>query len=138
MAALEAALLWLALALLGQRPGGLLTLQALAALPFVVLTQVTVGNLLSLYFPRRFDFGRFKQKPSPISLLAGIAMNPAVLGLVYAVFAAGRRSGSPWVAPAVYASLGLLMVWVYRASLGYSSELAYRRREVLVRELCQD
>ncbi|MGH9817897.1 MAG: hypothetical protein ACRD6I_17655, partial [Candidatus Acidiferrales bacterium] len=117
-------------------PGALSTAVTLAALPFLLLAQLTAGNLLSLHFPRRFDFGRFKQRQSGMSVLLGLLQQIVTVGIAGAIFALARWSGHLWVAGLVYPVLGAAMWQAYRIALEHYDHLAARRREALLDELC--
>ncbi|MGH9795197.1 MAG: hypothetical protein ACRD5G_10520 [Candidatus Acidiferrales bacterium] len=133
---LEVALVWLVLAAFGRAPGALSTVVTLAALPFLVLAQLTTGNLLSLQFPRRFDFGRFKQRQSGMSVLLGLLQQIVAVGIAGAIFALARWTGHLWVAGLVYLVLGAAMWQAYGIALEHYDQLAARRREALLEELC--
>lgn len=133
---LEVALVWLVLAAFGRAPGAQSTAVTLAALPFLLLAQLTAGNLLSLHFPRRFDFGRFKQRQSGMSVLLGLLQQIVTVGIAGAIFALARWSGHLWVAGLVYLVLGTAMWQAYRIALEHYDHLAARRREALLDELC--
>lgn len=135
---LEAALLYAAVSVLIRPPGALVTLATLAALPSVLLVNYTVGNLMSVYFPRRFEFGTFKgQRPAGMTILVSLLVEGAVLGLAALVFMAGALADLLWAAAVVFLALGWLAWRLYGAVLLECEKVAQRKREVLLAELCK-
>lgn len=135
---LDVVLIWGVLVLFGLMPSLSGTLAALAALPFLLLAQITVGNLLSLYFPRRFDFGKFKQRQSGMSVLLGLLQQVVTLGIASGIYALARWLGMLWAAVIAFLVLGAAMGHIYRLTLGHLDSLAASRRETLTAELCHD
>ena len=133
----EALAVWLVLAVLGKTPGATATLVTLAAVPFLLLSQITVGNLLSIFFPRRFDFGKFKQRQSGMSVLLGMTQQVITLGIAGALFAVTRWLNQLWIAGLIYLALGAAAWQAYRLMFDHYENIARRRREALTQELCQ-
>jgi ABC-2 type transport system permease protein len=131
-------LIWMVLALFASAPGALATLTVLAALPFLLLAQMAVGNLLSLYFPRRFDFGKFKQRQSGMSVLLGMLQQIVALAIAGGIYALARWLDALWAAALAYVVLGAAMAMVYNLLLGHCDSIALHRREALTAELCHD
>jgi hypothetical protein len=135
---LDVLLIWLVMAAFGRAPGAIATLAVLAALPFLLLAQMAVGNLLSLYFPRRFDFGKFKQRQSGMSVLLGILQQVVALAIAGGIYALARWLNLLWAAALVYIVLGAAMWMVYSILLAHYDSIAAARRESLTAELCHD
>jgi hypothetical protein len=135
---LDIVLIWVVMAAFGQAPGALATVTVLSALPFLLLAQMAVGNLLSLYFPRRFDFGKFKQRQSGMSVLLGILQQAVALAIAGGIYALGRWLNLLWAAALAYIVLGAAMGMVYSILLGHYDLIAAARREALTAELCHD
>jgi ABC-2 type transport system permease protein len=135
---LDVVLIWVVMATFGQAPGAMATLTVLAALPFLLLAQMAVGNLLSLYFPRRFDFGKFKQRQSGTSVLLGMLQQMVALAIAGGIYALGRWLNVLWAAALLYLVLGAAMWMIYSLLLGHYDSIALRRRESLTAELCHD
>lgn len=131
-------LIWIVLAVLGSAPGPLAALTVLAALPFLLLAQMAVGNLLSLYFPRRFDFGKFKQRQSGVSVLLGMLQQIVALAIAGGIYALARWLDALWAAALAYVLLGAAMAMAYNLFLSHYDSIALRRREALTAELCHD
>lgn len=135
---LDVVLIWLVMAAFGQAPGAIATLTVLTALPFLLLAQMAVGNLLSLYFPRRFDFGKFKQRQSGMSVLLGILQQVVALAIAGGIYALARWLDLLWAAALAYVVLGAAMWMVYSILLGHYDSIASARRESLSAELCHE
>jgi len=135
---IDVVLIWLVMAAFGQAPGALATVTVLAALPFLLLAQMTVGNLLSLYFPRRFDFGKFKQRQSGMSVLLGMLQQMVALAIAGGIYVLARWLGVLWAAALAYVVLGAAMAMVYNIFLSHYDAIALRRREALTAELCHE
>jgi len=134
----EALAIWLMLAVLGKMPGAESSLVTLAVVPFLLLSQLVVGNLLSIHFPRRFDFGKFKQRQSGMSVLLGMTQQMITMGIAGGLFAVMRWLNQLWIAGLIYLALGVAAWQAYRIAFDHYEGLARRRREVLAAELCQD
>ncbi len=135
---LDAVLIWFVMLTFGQMPSLPGTVAALAALPFLLLAQITLGNLLSLYFPRRFDFGRFKQRQSGMSVLLALLQQIVTGAIAGGIYAVAHWLNLLWIAALLYLVLGAAMWQVYRMALTHYDSLAARRRETLTAELCHD
>ncbi len=134
----ETMLIWLVLATLGHAPGPTATLVVLSGLPFLLLAQLSAGNLLSLHFPRRFDFGKFKQRQSGMSVLLGLLQQVVTLAVAGGTYALARWMDRLWLAAVVYMIWGAALWQVYRAVLDHCADLAARKREELTAELCHN
>jgi ABC-2 type transport system permease protein len=135
--AVETMLVWMVVSLLFPAPGALIVLATLLGLLFAALVHFVVGNWLSLKFPRRFEFGQYRRRPSGITMLAGLGLQILVIGLVASVVLLARWSGRIWLIPVVFFTLAAIMLLVYRASLNLFTRLADRQREDLAGQLCR-
>lgn len=108
-----------------------------AALLFMLLLNFTVGNLLSIYFPRAFDFGSFRQRQSAWSVIAGILTQITGMAMVYLVYAIALWRGNIWYAVAGYLLMSAAMSQAYLLVLDRCEEIALERREILVSEICR-
>ena len=77
---LEALLVLGVLTAMGHPPGLLIILATWAALPFAALMHFGVGNWLSLQYPRKFEFGMRRQRPSGMTMLISFGLLAAVMG----------------------------------------------------------
>lgn len=135
---LDVLLIWLVLAAVGRAPSVVATVAVLAALPFLLLAQVVGGNFLSLYFPRRFDFGKFKQRQSGMSALLGLLQQVITVAIAGGVYGLAMWLDLPWAAALVYLVLSAAMWQIYRLALDHYENIAAARSESLIGELCRD
>lgn len=132
---LEAAALYLLVALLLAPPGAMMALNTLAALLFALLVNFTVGNLLSLRFPRRMESGGLRrQRHSGVTVLANLIVQFVVFSVAGFVFFWTSRVGPAWAAGA-FLGLCVVLLPLYTAVLRQSDHLAARWREGLLAEL---
>jgi len=134
---LELLIVWLFIGLFLKPPGLLVLATTLAALALAVLVNLTVGNVLSLQFPRRFDFGKFRQRQSGLTVvvLLGVMLVLVVGGGF--VFVLAWRWHKLWLAGVIFLALAGAALVLYLIMLDRTSRLAEARRDVLLGELCR-
>lgn len=118
-------------------PRAALTLVTLVAMAFVTLVNFSIGNYMSVTYPRRFDFGNFRQRQSGMTILVILAVQLVVLGICIPVFFLAFRPQTLWLASTIFVILAVLSFGLYRWSLEHGSRLAERKHEVLTDELCR-
>jgi ABC-2 type transport system permease protein len=129
---------WIAVAFLYGRPALDITVATLAGLLFAVPLNFAVGNVLSLYSPKRLDYSKFGgQRASQTTALIGLLLQLLVVGLGVSVFSIARYLGSPWIATLLLLALAGVSLFVYRMILKRMDRLALERRETLVAALCR-
>ncbi len=135
---MEAAVAGLVVALLKGPPSLPVVAATLAAMAVVLLASYTVGNLLSLYFPKRWQFGVMKQQRiSGWNILFSFLVISVVMGGVGLVFGVAAWLDGLWAATLVF----LLLAWIawrlYAAVLVKCEEVAREKKETLLAELCK-
>jgi len=108
----------------------------LAAALFIFLTNLAVGNLVSLYFPRKLNFGQMRrQQASGMAVAASLGIQVLLAALTAGMYFLARWTGHlAWCGAAFLALAGA--AWVaYRHVLDLASSIALKRREVLMAEL---
>jgi hypothetical protein len=133
----EGLAIWGLVALLREPPRMATVAATLCMLLFAIFLNLTIGNVLSLKAPRAFDFGNFRQKQSPITVLTVLGIQLFLVIISVGVFLAGRWLESMWIAAGIFLVLAVATLPVYSAVLDYCSGLALRRRETLTAELCK-
>jgi hypothetical protein len=104
---------------------------------FAAPVSLAAGNLLSLYSPKKTEFGTFgRQRASQITVLASFVIQALVFGVAGVSIFAARHYG-PWLAIVVLLGLAGLAFGGYIFVLGKVDRLALARREVLAAELCK-
>ncbi len=136
--AAEVVVLWLGASLLYRMPSAAAVLLTLAGLLFAAPMNLAAGNLLSLYSPKKTEFGTFgRQRASQVTVLASFVIQGVVFGIAGLAIFAARSYGSLLMAVAMFVGLGAVATAVYFFVLGQVDRLALRRREVLTTELCK-
>ncbi|MBI3405556.1 MAG: hypothetical protein HY046_08880 [Acidobacteria bacterium] len=138
MVLLNVATIWGLLGILKKLPGPTMALATLAAMIFAALAHMSVGNMMSLKYPKRFDFGKFKQRQSGMSVLIAMLLQVLVMGLIAIGFATARFFGAIEYAAAGFLVLAAAMFQVYLLSLERCDTLAEEKRELLAAELCKE
>jgi ABC-2 type transport system permease protein len=136
--AVELLALWIGVSLLFRPPTAETALITLSGLLFAAPMNLAAGNLLSLYSPKKTEFGTFgRQRASQTTVLASFAIQIAVFGIAALTLMAARYYGREWLAIAIFLCLAGLALSIYAFVLGGVDRLAGRRREVLTTELCK-
>ena len=129
---------WIAVSLLYGRPALDLTIATLAGLLFAAPLNFSVGNLLSIYAPKKLDYSSFRrQNPSQMSVLISLGVQLFIVGVGVAVFWVARLYGNFWIATVVLLALAAITLTAYRMILNRMDDLALERQETLVAELCR-
>jgi ABC-2 type transport system permease protein len=134
----ELVLVGLVMTMLLPAPRAIVVLATFTALLFASLGNFSVGNLLSLSFPRRMEFGMMRQRRvSGVTMAVSLGMQVALLGISGGILIFCYFFKSFWIAPWLFLALAGAVVPFYRMSLDRCSKLALEKREVLTAELCR-
>lgn len=134
--ALETALVWLGVCVLFHPPSASIILATLAGLLFALPVNLAAGNLLSLYFPKKFDFAAFgRQRASGATILASFGVQGFAVGLASVILAFGFFEHRLWMADAILVVLSAVAAAGYLRLLRFCDRLALERREILTAEL---
>jgi ABC-2 type transport system permease protein len=132
------ALAWLAVAFFYGIPGAAVSFATLAGLVFAAPLNFTVGNLLSVYAPRKRDFATFGRQNVPqTTVLISLGVQLVIVAVGTAAFALARFYQNLWIAAAAFLVLAAISVPLYLAVLRHLDSIALERREVLLAELCR-
>jgi ABC-2 type transport system permease protein len=134
---LEALLVLGVLTAMGDPPGLLIILATWAALPFAALMHFGVGNWLSLQYPRKFEFGMRRQRPSGMTMVFSFGLLAAVMGTIVGVGAICMWLVGLWFLPIVYLALSGAAMVVYRLMLDSTSQQAITQRDALLDQLAR-
>jgi len=108
----------------------------LAGALWALLMNLTAGNLVSLYFPRKLKPGQMRrQQGSGMAVMVSLGVQIVVAGLAAALYFLAR-----WAGNMAWCGIGFLglagLAWLaYRRALNLVSGIASRRREALMAEL---
>jgi ABC-2 type transport system permease protein len=135
---LEAALAWIAVTLIYRRPGIDVTIATIAGLLFAAPVNFAVGNLLSIYSPRKIDYSKFgRQRASQFPVLISMGIQLVLVGVGVSVFWAANYLGNFSIATLVLLAMAGLSFTMYRMILNRVDRLAMERRETMLAELCK-
>jgi ABC-2 type transport system permease protein len=134
--AIEIFLVWLGVCFLYQPPSLEITLATISGVTFGLLVNFAAGNMLSMYTPKKIDYGTFgRQRASGTTAIASLAIQAAVVGLCALALLAARASGRIWVATLVFLLLIVLAAVGYVMVLNRVDSVALQRRETMISEL---
>jgi len=134
----EMLILWISVSLMFHPPSLLMTVTSFAAVLFAAPINLAAGNLLSLYSPKRVDFGTFgRQRASQVTVLLSLLIQAVVIGCCVATFVLAREIERPGLAIPIFLGLAAPSIAFYVLSLRRADTVAQDRREILVAELCR-
>lgn len=135
---LDMLILWLGVRVIFTAPRPDVLLLALAWYLFAAPLNFMVGNLLSIYTPKRIDYATFgRQRAAESTILASFAVQLSALGIGAAAVIAARHFGSLWFGTGILFVLAIPSITAYFIHLRRVDGIALRRREVLASELCR-
>jgi ABC-2 type transport system permease protein len=136
--ALEILVVWIGASILFRPPNISTVIATFAGLLFAVPVNLAVGNVLSLYTPKRIELGSFgRQRASQLTVLISFAVHLVIFGLGAATLLLAHSYRSLWLATAAFLTLALLTLTGYVFVLQRLDRIALARREVLTSELCR-
>jgi len=110
----------------------------LAAIVFSIVGQLTVANWASLSYPRKIEFGKMQgQRNSGMSVLILLGMQIGFGGVSGLVLFFGRLTGNPWLPAEIFAVLAAAALGGYFSSLDSYTQLAEKKKEILIEALCR-
>jgi ABC-2 type transport system permease protein len=134
----NAVLAWLAVAYLYGRPALDITVATLFGLLFAAPINFTVGNLLSIYSPKRVDFSSFgRQRASQFTVLISMGVQLVIVGVGAGAFWIARLHQNFWIAALLFLFFAAISFTLYGVAMHYIDRIALERREALIAELCR-
>ena len=131
-------LAFIAVAFFYGAPRPAISVATLAGLLFATPLNFTVGNLLSLYAPRKRDFSTFgRQNAAQTTVLASLGVQIVIVGMGALAFLLARLYQNLWIATFIFVALAAVSVPLYLFVLRQLDGLALQRREALLSELCR-
>jgi len=136
--AFEACLLWVVVCFVLHPPSLGITLATLAGALFASLVNFTVGDLTSLYMPKKFDYAVFgRQRASGVTAFAALGAQIVIVGICAVTFAITLYYGRLWLATPILLAFAAAAFVAYRIVLNRIDGIAVSRREALITELCR-
>jgi len=103
---------------------------------FVLLLNLAAGNLVSLYFPRKLNFGQMRRsQASGMAVAASMGIQLFLAALVAGIYFLSRWAGHLAWCGAAFLGLAGVAWMAYRHVLDLASGIALKRREVMMAEL---
>jgi ABC-2 type transport system permease protein len=131
--AIEALLVWIAASFFYGRPETVIVAITLTALLFAAPLNLIFGNLLSIYSPKKHDFGSFgRQRASGASALAGLAVQVVIIATSVVAIMIGKHFGNLWFAILMLAVFAAIACAAYRISLNRIDGIGRDKREQLI------
>lgn len=134
--ACEMVIVWIAVDLMFRTPSLVYTVATIAAVLFAAPINLAVGNLLSIYSPRKLDFGTFgRQRAASTTAFTALFVQAAMFGIIAVAFLVGVHLRNLWITTAALLVLAVVAFVGYAATLRHIDSLALTRRESLISEL---
>jgi hypothetical protein len=119
-------------------PSAPVLLATLMAMMFSVVGQLTIANWASISFPKKMEFGKIQgQRNSGMSVFLMFGVQLVLGGISALILFSGRWTGSAWLPAQVFTVLAAAAIGGYFASLDALTELAEKKKEVLIEALCR-
>jgi ABC-2 type transport system permease protein len=136
--AAEIALVWLGTCLMYPLPSWDAVLATVTGVFFALLLNLIGGNFLSVFTPKKIDFGTFgRQRASNTTAFASLGIQAAVIGLCSLALLAARAYRHIWVAAIVFVILAAGATVAYFLVLDRMDAIVLKRREAMITELCK-
>jgi ABC-2 type transport system permease protein len=136
--ALETVLVYAGASLMYRPPPWDIVLATATGVFFALIVNLTVGNLLSVYSPKKIDLGALgRQRTSQVTALASLGIQAVVLGLCALALLAARAYHHIWLAAVIFLALAAIAGVFYSLVLNRIDAIAQRRREAMITELCR-
>jgi ABC-2 type transport system permease protein len=134
----EILLLWLGVSLIYQPPHQVFLAITFCWYLFAAPINFSVGNLLSLYSPKKIDYAIFgRQRASETTIFASLGVQLAVMGIGALAMFVGYHYADYWIGALVLAVLAIPSIAAYIILLRRIDGIVMTRREVLATELCK-
>jgi ABC-2 type transport system permease protein len=136
--ALEMVLICAGASLMYRPPPWDIVLATFTGVFFALVVNLTVGDLLSVYSPKKIDLGALgRQRTSQVTALASLGIQAVVLGLCALALLVARAYQHIWLAAIIFLALAAIAIVFYVLVLNRIDAIALRRREAMITELCR-
>jgi ABC-2 type transport system permease protein len=136
--AIELLLVWTAVFFLYRPPTLDVSMATIAALFFAIPVNFSVGNLLSIYSPKKIEYGTFgRQRASQTTILISFLVQIVVFGSATLVFLFAPHDAGYWPAALVFLLLASVTCTGYFLLLRRFDHMAFDRQEIMISELCR-
>ncbi|MFZ3218078.1 MAG: hypothetical protein WA192_18610 [Candidatus Acidiferrales bacterium] len=136
--AVEMVLVWAGASLMYRAPAWDILLATVTGVFFALIVNLTAGNLLSVYSPKKIDYGAFgRQRASNVTAVGSLGIQAAVLGLCALALLAARAYHHVWMAAIIFLALAAIALIFYFLVLDRIDAIVLKRREPMLAELCR-
>src|ERR1700734_1941413 len=134
--ACEVVMVWVAVCFMFHPPSVDVTVATVTGVAFAILLNLTAGNLLSIYTPKKIDYGAFgKQRASTTTVFASLGIQFAVFGLAAVTLVIAKTFGRIWLATVIFLILAAVAAIAYSLVLKRVVQIALDRRDAILAEL---
>ena len=138
MSLIEALMVWAVVSVLLGPPPTLIVAATFAGWLYGTLANFALGNILSVCYPRRLEFGVFRQKKQAgVTVLVALIAQAVLIGLGALVFVGSQLLHRPFLAIPIFLGFAVIAATGYGISLSRVDGLAMSHREALTSELCR-
>ncbi len=135
---IEIVLVWAGASLLYRPPAWDIVLATLTGVFFALIVNLTAGNLLSIYTPKKVDLAALgRQRASQVTALVSLGIQAAVLGLCALAILVARAYHHLWLAAIIFVALAAIAIVIYFLVLKRIDAIVPQRREAMITELCR-
>lgn len=111
-------------------------LATILAVVFAVAGQFAIADWISLSFPRKLEYGSMRgQRSSGVSIWAAFGVQLLLSVVCGGLLFSGRWTGNPWLPAEAFAVLAAASLAGYFAALDALSDVAEKKKEVLIETL---
>jgi ABC-2 type transport system permease protein len=136
--ALDIFILWIGIRVVYQPPRFDAIALTFAWCLFAVPLNLAVGNLLSLYSPKRTDYATFgRQRPSESTIIISLLVQMGSIGVGALAIVIAHLYSNLWIATLTLLALAVPALAGYFVLLSRLDHIVMKRREVLATELCK-
>jgi ABC-2 type transport system permease protein len=132
----EILLVWVGVSVVYRAPAVDVALATIAGILFAAPVNLSAGNLLSVYAPKKVDFGTFgRQRAAQTTILASFAVQIVTFGVGALIFLLSLHAGRLWLGGLALLLLAAVAWLGYGVILKRMDQIALQRREILITEL---
>ncbi len=121
------------------RPPSLaITFGTAVAILFALPLNLAIGNLMSVYSPKKYDFSAFnRQRATGATALVSMGVEVVIVAIAIGVFFLARFLHRVWLAGFMFLPLAAISIFAYWLILKMAERRALERREILIAEICR-
>jgi ABC-2 type transport system permease protein len=134
----EMVLVWAGASLLYRPPAWDILLATVTGVFFALVVNLTAGNLLSVYTPKKVDLAALgRQRASQVTALISLGIQAAVLSVCTLAILLARAYQHIWLAAVIFVVLAGIAMVIYTQVLNRIDAIVLEHRESMIAELCR-